>query len=98
MVGAVAYFRNQNDPLLTCNMTRLKVDMRTSEEECRVVQNSTKHKTISSDKLHGVVSCSVYNYKNNIDDKNCVHGLKLWVNYGHTVLQYLQGLVDPNGR
>ena len=40
VVGAVAYFRNQNDPLLTCNMTRLKVDMRTSEEECRVAQNN----------------------------------------------------------
>ena len=93
VVGAVAYFRNQNDPLLTCNMTRLKVDMRTSEEECRVVQNNFFRQT-----THGVVSCSVYNYKNNIDDKNCVHGLKLWVNYGHTVLQYLQGLVDPNGR
>ena len=38
--GAVAYFRNQNDPLLACNMTRLKVDMRTSEEECRVSQNN----------------------------------------------------------
>ena len=36
----MAYFRNQNDPLVTCNMTRLKVDMRTSEEECRVVQNN----------------------------------------------------------
>ena len=40
VVEAVVYFRNQNDPLLACNMTRLKVDMRTSEEECRVAQNN----------------------------------------------------------
>ena len=55
VVGAVAYFRNQYDPLLSCNMTRLKVDMRTSEEEYRV--RTTQNNFFRQTACRSVVQC-----------------------------------------
>ena len=52
---------------------------------CMFIYTATIHFSV---KPHAVPlpPVSVYNYKNNIDDKNCVHGLKVWVNYGSETL------------